>query len=412
MNIPVDIPARPEHVPEDALFEFDIADPELAEDPHRIAFARLKEAPAVFWTPCNGGHWMTRCYAESFEVLTTPEIFSSDLVSEADRAALGAALPPDIGRLPSPSPINLDPPEHSKYRIPLQESFSPKAIHALQGDITLLAEQLVDAIAGEGSCDFIEAVGEQFPVRVFLNMMGLPDDRIPEFRNLVREIFIASSDNLRVMTLMRRVADVMGDVIRARQEEPRDDLISRIWALEIDGEPMTLEGVEDYACLLFIAGLDTVVNAIGFGMRHLAMHPELQRQLRAHPEQIADATEEMLRRYTMVMPIRRVCRPVSLGGWELQPGDKIIAYLPMADLDEQVYKNPESIEIERNNKEFMAFGKGPHHCLGVHLARLELRTLYRTVLERLPEFRLDPDRPPQIHPGQMLAINSLPIRWD
>ena len=151
---------------------------------------------------------------------------------------------------------------------------------------------------------------------------------------------------------------------------------------------------------------------MGFGIRHLAMNPELQDELRADPGQIPDATEELLRRYTFTIPVRRVAKNVELGGWTLKAGDWLALYLPGADLDPREFAAPERFDMKRENKVHVAFGAGVHRCLGSHLARVELQVLYTHVLSRLPRFRLDPNRPVKFHAGNIIALDSLPIRWD
>src|SRR5262249_41214492 len=152
-------------------------------------------------------------------------------------------------------------------------------------------------VKDQGHCEFISSIAEPLPVRVFLKMMGLPLDRLAEFRRLVHHVLAPTNYDLAEGAgRSRGVADAMLDVILARKDDPKDDLISLIWQTEIDGKPMTLELMEDYAVLLFIAGLDTVINGMGFGIRHLARNPDLQKTLREKPELIASATEELLRR--------------------------------------------------------------------------------------------------------------------
>ena len=116
---------RPAHIPDEAQFEFNIYDTSLEDDPHRLLVERMQDAPAVFWTPHNGGHWMTTRYEESFEVLNTPKIYSSELISEAEHEAMAAMMPAELGRVPVLVPVVSDDPVHMRYRIPLQESFSP-----------------------------------------------------------------------------------------------------------------------------------------------------------------------------------------------------------------------------------------------------------------------------------------------
>jgi cytochrome P450 len=175
---------------------------------------------------------------------------------------------------------------------------------------------------------------------------------------------------------------------------------------------MTLELMEDYSLLLFTAGLDTVINAMGYAVRHMARHPELQDELRADPALIVDAVEEMLRRYTFTIPIRRVVKQVELGGWTLKPGEWLDLYLPGADLDPREFEAPERFDLHRESKVHLAFGAGVHRCLGAHLARVELQVLYQQMLARFPRFRLDPDKPAKFHAGNVISCASLPLRWD
>jgi cytochrome P450 len=405
---------RPAHVPPDLVHDFDIfRDAGLLADPHQRVRELITEAPPLFWTPRNGGHWLALRFADAARALREPANFTSAIFTPEQMAAMAARIPPGMPRIPQSVPVQMDPPEHTKYRAPLQKAFSPKTMMALKTDIDVLAASLIEAIAPDGACDFIPAVAEQFPVRVFLQLMGLPQERLPEFRNLVREVFAPRGpDPLEIGLRLRKVADAMLPFIEARRDTPQDDLISLLWSLDIEDEPMTVELVENYAVLLFLAGLDTVINAIGHGMRHLASNPELQAQLRANPKFIPDATEELLRRYTFVIPMRRVTQDLELGGVELKSGDIVQIFCPAGDLDAAEFPDPIRFDLARTNKAHLAFGAGPHRCLGSHLARIELQAIYRVVLDKLPEFRADPNQAPHFHAGNLLAVASLPIRWD
>ncbi|MGB8365748.1 MAG: cytochrome P450 [Rhizomicrobium sp.] len=406
--------AIPDHVPPGAVYDFDMRfDPALLANPHERVRELLRDAPPVFWTPRNGGRWIAIGHEEVFQASRDPEHFSSTYMPREQMEAMLAMMPKGMPRIPQAVPITLDPPEHAKYRAPLQHSFSPKAVLARKEAIGELADELIDAVIDQGHCDFIPAIAEPLPVRVFLRMMGLPEARLGEFRELVHEYLSKTLvDPMEGASMSRKVADAMLGEITARKDDPKDDLISVLWQTEIDGKPMTLELMEDYAVLLFVAGLDTVINGMGFGIRHLAMNPELQDELRADPGQIPDATEELLRRYTFTIPVRRVAKNVELGGWTLKAGDWLALYLPGADLDPREFAAPERFDMKRENKVHVAFGAGVHRCLGSHLARVELQVLYTHVLSRLPRFRLDPNRPVKFHAGNIIALDSLPIRWD
>lgn len=402
---------RPAHVPASAVHDFDFFhDPGLFEDPHARIAELVRQAPPLFWTPRNGGHWMAVGYEEAGRILREPETFSSVLIPPE---MMGLARLPDGRRIPNMTPIMMDPPEHTRLRGPLQRTFSPKAAMRLKDEIEALAVSLVDAVAPLGHADFVAAVTEPLPVRIFLAMIGLPDDRIAEFREMVREVLAPrGSDPMREMARMRRIGDAMQPTILARRDEPGDDIISLLWGVEIDGQPMTYELIEDYCCLLFVAGLDTVINAMTYGIRHLARHPELQAELRANPDSIVEATEELLRCYSFTGPVRRVTRDTEIGGVSLKQGEHVFIYLGAVDLDPREFPDPERFDLERETNNHLIFGAGPHRCLGSHLARIELQALYQVVLARLPEFRLDPDKRPVFHPGNVLSVSSLPIRWD
>lgn len=411
-----DIVERPAHVPADAVFDFDYhRDSALFVDPHDRVIELVGQAPGLFWTPHNGGHWMAFGYDQVFRVLREHATFSSALMPPEVAAMMENFRTPDGSRIPRMTPIFLDPPSHTRLRAPLQQAFSPNTVIRLQGQIEALADELIEAVLPLGHCDFLTTVIEQLPVRIFLKMMGLPDDRIEEFRALVRMVFEprdGDSDQATQIGHMRRISDAMLPDILARRDDRRDDIISLLWSIEIDDEPMTLELMEDYCSLLFVAGLDTVINAMAHGMRHLAAHPELQVELRASPDKIVRATEELMRRYTLTAPIRRVTHDVEFEGRELKAGDMVVTYLSAADLDAAHFSDPTRVDIGRENLSHLIFGAGPHRCVGSHLARVELHAFYDRVLAKLPEFRLDPASRPVFHAGNMLAVSSLPIRWD
>ncbi|MCB2063111.1 MAG: cytochrome P450, partial [Novosphingobium sp.] len=295
---------------------------------------------------------------------------------------------------------------------PLAKAFSPKAAMSQLDEIKGLTDSLIDAVIDQGHCEFISSIAEPLPVTVFLQMFGLPVDRLAEFRDLVHEVLNPPPGVDPGPMILRKVADALTDDIAARRDNPQGDILSQLWALEVDGQPMTMDVMEDYAVLLFIAGLDTVINAMGFAVRHLAEHQDLQASLRADPSQIPDAVEEMLRRYSFVVPLRRVARDAELGGFQLKAGDNLMLHLASADLDQRKFDRPDEFDITRDLKSHVAFGGGPHRCVGMHLARIELHTLYRQLLSRLPMWRLDPEHPPTYHSGNVIAVDSLHIRWD
>jgi len=151
---------------------------------------------------------------------------------------------------------------------------------------------------------------------------------------------------------------------------------------------------------------------MGLGVRHLAMHPELQQQLRDNLALVPEAGEELLRRYTFTVPPRFLGSDAEFEGLQMKKGEVALLFLPAADLDPAEFKNPEEYNLARDNKVHIAFGTGPHRCLGSHLARIELQVLYEEMLKGLPEFRLDPDKPVTFHGGHVIGPDQLHLLWD
>jgi len=401
---------QPAHVPDVAVYDFDMfLDPDYVADPHARVLDLIRNAPPVFWTPRNGGHWMLLSHEANFKASRDVETFSSNFIPKERLAAMQAQMP---RHLPMPVPINVDPPDHGKYRAPLNRVFSPKTIDGLKSSIRALAGELIDKVKADGSCEFMSAVAEPLPVVVFLKMLGLPIGRMDTYREIVSQHLSDPSPNpADSIQKLWRIVDGIKDVLVARRDAPQDDIISMLWQTQIDGRPSTMDDMENYCVLLFIAGLDTVMNGIGHGVRHLATDLVLQDRLRNDPAQIGEATEEMLRRFTFTVPPRLIGKDTVFEGLEMKRGDRAMLFLPAADLDPKAFANAADYDLDRENKTHIAFNAGPHRCLGSHLARVELNICYEELLARLPRFRLDPAKPPRFHCGHVVGVTTLDLVW-
>ncbi|BFM07766.1 cytochrome P450 [Halioxenophilus aromaticivorans] len=416
MSTPALSPAvpKPDHIPDQFVYDFDFfADEAMTKNAHARVLDIVKNAPPVFWTPRHGGHWVLASHQAVFEATRDYDHFSnSPMPYEAIQQVL-ESLPEGAPKPFIPAPITFDPPHHSVFRAPLNKAFSPKAMHQLKGKIRELAVSLIDAVKEKGECAFVDAISEPLPVTVFLEMFGLPVEKQRLYRDLVKEHFTNTDRDQQAITKrLRKVADVMRDTIIERRDNPQDDLLSLLWQAEFNGEKATLYDLENYAVMLFTAGLDTVVNGMALGAIHLAENPELQAELRADPEKVPQATEEILRRYTFTIPPRFMAADCDFLGAPLKKGDMALMFLPAADLDATEYPEPEKFNLEREGKAHIAFGTGIHRCLGSHLARIELNILYEEMMARLPEFRLDPDKPLVYHGGHVWGPEEVYLKWD
>lgn len=405
---------KPGHIPDAAVYDFDMFhDPAYLTDPHRRILDLIATAPPIFWTPRNGGHWMFLSHGANFKASRDTETFSSEFVPQSRIKEMVAKLPAGSPHIPQPWPINVDPPDHAKYRAPLQRAFSPKTVMKLKDSIRELASQLLDAVVDRGACEFMSAIAEPLPVQVFLKMLGLPLERQSEYRAIVKQhLSDPESDAQKSVMKLLRITSIMRETLLARRDDPQDDLISALWQSQIDGQPTTLDDMENYCVVLFIAGLDTVMNGMGFAVRHLAQDLELQDELRTNPQLIAEAAEEMLRRYTFTVPPRMVGKDTVFEGLEMKKGERVMLFLPAADLDPKEFADSDRFDLKRENKVHIAFNAGPHRCLGSHLARVELQILYEQMLARLPRFRLDPKTPPRFHGGHVVGVDTLPLVWE
>jgi cytochrome P450 len=404
---------KPDHVPDSLVYDFDYnADPAYVENPHARAVDLVENAPSIFWTPRNGGHWVMLPHQAQLDAFRNWEVFSSEHFSPEEYDLMMESLPPEQ-RVPAPIPICVDPPLHPKLRAPLVSTFTPRAINGLEPRIRELAERLVGEIAPKGNCEFMHEVADIYPVEIFLQMFGLPVEKEREYRELAKkQLSGASPDAFEAMAMLRGIADVMKDTLEDRRENPKDDIISLLWAAEIDGEPMSMDIMESYCSIMFIAGLDTVVNSMGFGVAHLAANPDLQDELRGNPEAISNASREMLRYYGFVGPMRILKSDAEFYGVSFKAGDQVQLLTTASGHDSSVFSNPEVFDPNREGPQHLSFAIGPHFCLGAHLARLELDTFYDVMLSRLPTFRLDPDNPPVYHGGLIAGVSSLNLLWD
>lgn len=384
----------PPHVPPELVYDFDfVADPLLTPDPHAGLLELRRRAPGLFFTPRHGGHWVAQSHAAVFHVVHDPATFSSTI----------------RGYRPLP-PINFDPPQHGLYRGALIQVFAPKNVSAMLPTIRELTLQLIDKVAGSGRCDFVADIAEPLPVTIFMRMLGLPVEQMPAFRRAI-VAFLKEADHAKGELLFEELLRLIDPVLRARQQERRDDMISRLLDSQLGDRPPSWDEMQRYLLFLTTAGLDTVTNAMSFAMRHLALDGALQDRLRADPGLIPIAIEEFLRRYAVSTILRTVTRDTDHDGVPLRAGDPVHVLIPAANLDPAVFEAPDQVILDRDEPP-LTFGAGIHRCLGSHLARLELRNVLTEWFARVPPFRLDPDDPPELHAGLVYTVDRLPLLWD
>lgn len=367
----------PDHVPAELVIDFDITnDRGMEADAFKRLSALRDASPRLAYTPRNGGHWIAFDGADVETVLTDAERFTS---TQFSRTSVEAGGPPMI-------PLGMDPPEHLPYRMMLLRYLGPKQIKRLAEVVRAKADMLIRPLVQQRTCDFVPTVAEQMPISIFMELMGLPAEGFQEFRDLAVLITSPSShgDLEKMGAANQRIMQILSELIAARTAEPKEDLVSALLSEQVGGRP--LDGMEmmSICYVLFLGGLDTVTNAMAFGIRYLALDPELQAQVRQDRTLIPTVAERLLRQSAFVNPQREVVRDTELAGVRLKAGDLVW------NLTWPASNAPgESADGPRH----FAFGFGHHMCAGMHLARLELTAMYESWFEHIGRFRLADDGP-------------------
>jgi cytochrome P450 len=289
--------------------------------------------------------------------------------------------------------------------------FSRSAVERMEPRVREMARGLVDAAADKGRCEFIGSVAMPLPVKIFIELAGFDPANIAHFRNLAVRYLQDMSSIEKTMQNIGAIAREVANVVAQKRASPSSDLISDLLKQQIDGRSLTDEEIHSMCFLLFIAGLDTVVNAATFIFLHLAQSPDKQELLRGNPAKIPDYVEECFRMFGVVSTVRTARVDVDLGGVRVRAGEPLLCLLPLAGMDSRVNPHPGNFQLDRKDRTHMLFGGGVHLCLGHLLARLEIRVLIEEWLARIPSFRLTSGFVPVYQPGQIVSLASLELLW-
>lgn len=364
----------------------------------------LREKYPVFKSTEGDGYWVLTRMEDIREAMRTPEVFSNQV---------GHVLDPDPGVVRIPE--MLDPPEHTKWRQLLAPLFSPGRVRAMEDRVRRRAVELIEPLVDLGGCEFRADFAEKFPTSIFIELLGLPIGDLPLFLEWEHDILNTPGDEdpqrLRATAAVDQVTSYFADMLKERRKNPKDDLMSVAVGWEVDGAPATDDDLLSLCLLLFMAGLDTVTCQLLWSWWHLAVNPADRELVVADPGTIDPTVEEMLRVYTIVRPARRVMKDVEIGGCPMHRGDIVLLPLNSGCRDPRSFADPGKVLIERGPTDHIAFGAGPHRCLGSHLARLEMRVAMEEWHKRIPNYRIPSDVTVKEYGAAELGIVSLPLRW-
>jgi cytochrome P450 len=353
----------------------------MAANPQPV-FKALRDASPVLSMP---GAIVCSRKTEIDEALRNPELFSSNM-SAVDLKTKRPLIP-----------LQIDPPDHRKFRKLLDPVFAPRQMTAMEDEVAVLVNELIDRFIDKGEVDFAAEFSVPFPSQVFLTLLGLPPEELDTFLamkdGIIRpgHVIGAEQDSKAAHLYQQQMADSIYDyfdkVLDEREVERRDDLVSRFLDAEVEGHRLSREDILDICFLFLIAGLDTVTATLDCMFSYLAQHPEQRQQLVDDPSLIPSAIEELLRWETPVMMvIRSALEDTELGGCPVKKGDSVVLVLGSANTDENEVEDAHDVRFDREFNKHIAFGGGIHRCLGSHLARMELRVALREWHRRIPEY--------------------------
>jgi len=372
---------------------------------HARKLDSLRETYQPFFrSSFRDGFWVFTDSDAIRDGLQHPDLFSSRSVDLYD---------PDPQYLWIPE--MLDPPEHTRWRQLLAPLFSPGAVARMEDGVRRTCVEMVESFAGRGGCDFHADFAYRYPTTVFMDLMGLDRDGLEQF--LLWEDAILHTpinedpDQAKQYQAMVDVQAYFAELLEARRRDPREDLATAALGWRIDGEPIPEDELLAFCLLMFMAGLDTVAIQLSYSWWHLATHDQDRARIVAEPEVIPTAVEELLRVYSFVPTQRKATQDVTFHGCPITAGQMVQFPIPAACRDPKSFPDAATVVLDRTPNNHIAFGLGPHRCLGSHLARRELRIAMEEWHTRIPDYRLDPEVEVLEH-GGMFGIDSLALLWD
>lgn len=317
-------------------------------------FDELRERHPAFYSRSAQGFWVLTRYDAIMDVCRSPDLFSNRAITALD---------------PDPAyrwiPEMLDPPEHTVWRRLLRPLFTPARARAMRDGAVRRCAEIVDGLAGRGACDFVADFARVHPTSIFLELMGLPTERLPEFPAWEHAILHTPTSRGRDGARRQAMSDVAAcftELIAARRRDPRDDIVTATLSFRIGDRPVTDRELLSLSVLLFLAGLDTVSATLSYAFWHLARHPDDRTRVAADPDVVPSAVEELPRAYAITITGRKVTRDADVQGCPMKAGDMVLLPLGAATRDPRAFPDAATVDLDRHPNRHIAFGAGRRRC--------------------------------------------------
>lgn len=365
-------------------------------------YQEMRAAHPVYYDKENE-FWHIFRYEDTQRILNDPATFSSEvpqrIATEEERKQMG-----------EPSILTLDPPRHRQLRSLISQAFTPRTVARLTPRITEIINTHLDKVASAGRMDVIADLAYPLPVIVIAELLGVPTADQAQFKHWSDNI--VSTDQELATQSFRELREYLKQVTNQRRQEPREDMISELLAAQVEGKHLTEGELLSFYTLLLVAGNETTTNLIGNAFLCFDEHPEVIEQLRAQPELLPGAIEEVLRYRSPVQRLIRIAgADVTIGGQTIKEGELVSPWVGSANRDEAQFPQPDVFDIRRTPNRHLAFGHGIHFCIGAPLSRLEAKIALGTMFERFRDIRLDSQVPLQRIPAAsaFFGVQELPL---
>jgi cytochrome P450 len=343
-------------------------------------------------------------YEEVQQMLRDNETFSSAIIIDAFGDVLGKHVM-----------LGMDEPEHGRHRSLVAKAFSQKAMARWEDELVgKVGNELIDQFATRGRADLVKEFTFPYPTQIIASLLGLPRKDYPQFQRWSISLLSFTINPERGRAASLALEEYFTPILAARRQEPRDDLISGLAQAEIDGQKLSDEEIFSFLRLLLPAGVETTYRSLGNMLFGLLSNPDQLDAIRADRSLLPQAIEEAVRWEPPLLTITRVAtRDTELAGVQIPAGSSVMPMLGAANRQDDRYPDPDRFDIFRSARAHIGFGHGVHVCLGMHLARLEMRVAVNLLLDRLPNLRLDPEGDdPHIRGQVFRSPTSLPVLFD
>lgn len=366
----------------------------------------LREKAPIVWNTYGGGFWMFMDQNTVRDAFQDYEVFSSE-------ATIPTVPEPDWHWIPTME----NPPQHTEYRHVLLDVFSPRRVRQLEPAIRKDARDFIEAFKGNGSCEFVSEFARPFPTKVFLRILGLPEEDTQMFADWVEDVFsgLGATDDAvdKMAAAQAGIRQYFVELLADRKANPRDpdeDFFTHLVQATVGDRPLTDEEFLNIAGVLVLAGLDTVKSQLGYMFHYLAENPGDRARIVAEPEIVPTAVEEFLRAFSIVMDGRKIVKDTEFYGCPIKSGEMVMLSLPSAGRDPEEFEDADKVKIDRKINRHLAFAAGPHRCLGAHLARIELAVALEEWHKLIPDYAAKLEDG-QVETGPQLGLDLLTLEW-